>query len=242
MIVDKLKFEWDKNRIETKIRRLLSTNKKGYICAVNTNILVHCFKSESYASIVTDAIFNVCDGINVKRINNLAHRDKVDILAGPDLFELLTAKKNLKQFYLGGSQDVLDGLYHSLLKVQPAIDRKCFYSPPFLAVDEFDYTSISALINDQNPDIIWVGLGAPKQEIFMKNILSYLDRGILISVGAAFNFSSGIKSLKRPPLLFRKLKLEWLYRAFQEPKRIIPRQIRSAYYLPQILLKEILTD
>jgi N-acetylglucosaminyldiphosphoundecaprenol N-acetyl-beta-D-mannosaminyltransferase len=128
------------------------------------------------------------------------------------------------------------------LKAQRAVDRRCFYSPPYLAAEEFDYQAISALINDQNPDIIWVGLGAPKQEIFVRNILSYLDRGLLISVGAAFNFYSGIRSLKRPPLLFRRLKLEWLYRAFQEPTRIMPRQIRCAYYLPQILFKELSTE
>jgi N-acetylglucosaminyldiphosphoundecaprenol N-acetyl-beta-D-mannosaminyltransferase len=239
MIVDKLKFEWDKNRIETRLRSLLSTDKKGYICAVNANVLVHCFKSQSYTSIVTDAVFNVCDGINVKRINNIVYRDKVELLPGPDLFEFLTAITDLRQFYLGGSRYVLDGLYHSLLKIQPAIDRKCFYSPPFLPADEFAYPGMATLINKQKPDIIWVGLGTPKQEIFMRNILPYLDRGFLISVGAAFNFCSGIKGLERPWLLFRKLRLEWLYRVFQEPKRIIPRQIRCAYYLPQILLNEL---
>ena len=80
-------------------------------------------------------------------------------------------------------------------------------------------------------DIIWVGLGAPKQEKVIHILFDKLDKGVLVGVGAAFNFFSGIDSFKRAPATYRRLHLEWLFRLFQEPKRIASRQLRNLKYL-----------
>ena len=72
---------------------------------------------------------------------------------------------------------------------------------------------------------------APKQEKVIHYLYEKIDKGVLIGVGAAFNFFSGINLFKRAPLTYRKLHLEWLYRLFQEPKRIAKRQMRNFYYL-----------
>lgn len=141
---------------------------------------------------------------------------------------------------LWGSPEISASLFKSLSEKYSNIKKRDFYSPPFLDVNDFNYKEIADRINKAEPEIIWVGLGAPKQEIFMHKLLPYIDSGIMIGVGAAFNFYSGNKSLKRAPGFFRKYNLEWLYRALQEPKRIIPRQIRSAYYLPQIFFSDFI--
>jgi N-acetylglucosaminyldiphosphoundecaprenol N-acetyl-beta-D-mannosaminyltransferase len=107
-----------------------------------------------------------------------------------------------------------------------------------LSADSFDYISIAALINKQNPDIIWIGLGAPKQEVFMHHLLPHINKGLMIGVGAAFNYYSGLSEFKRAPDFMINLHLEWLFRAFQEPKRIIKRQLKNLLYLPLIIFNE----
>jgi N-acetylglucosaminyldiphosphoundecaprenol N-acetyl-beta-D-mannosaminyltransferase len=224
-----------------KIKEFCLNNNKGYSCAVNANIVVECFKNKEYLEIIKKSVFNTCDGVNVKRIFNATQKEKIEIYTGPDLFQDLAFKKEYVHFFLGGQEKVLEGLNAALQKNNDSISSANFYSPPFLQVDKFDYQSIANLINKQKPDIIWIGLGAPKQEIFMSNLLPYLDRGLMIAVGAAFNFYSGLEEFKQAPDIMKKYHLIWLFRAFQEPKRIIKRQLRSLFYLPLIYFKEIIT-
>ena len=115
-----------------------------------------------------------------------------------------------------------------------------FYSPPYLDVEDFNYKEIGNLINSTFADIIWVGLGAPKQEIFTHRLLPHLNKGVVIAVGAAFNFFSGIDEYKRAPIIMRKYHLEWLFRSFQEPRKIIKRQLMCLIYLPIIIFQEII--
>jgi len=113
-----------------------------------------------------------------------------------------------------------------------------FEELPFRAVGEFDYEGIAKRINIDNPDMIWVSLGAPKQEYFMSRLLPYLNRGVMIGVGAVFNFNSGTGHVKRAPLWMRRLKLEWLYRAFEEPKKNVPRYWNFIKLMPSLILAE----
>ena len=99
-----------------------------------------------------------------------------------------------------------------------------FQTLPFKSVEDFDYKSIADDINNDNPDIIWVSLGAPKQEYFMFNLLPCLNRGIMFGFGATFNFNAGkISKEKRATDWMRSLMLEWLYRAFERPEKNVPR-------------------
>ncbi|MDD6401353.1 MAG: WecB/TagA/CpsF family glycosyltransferase, partial [Lachnospiraceae bacterium] len=79
-------------------------------------------------------------------------------------------------------------------------------------------------INEANPDFIWVGLGAPKQEIWMAAHENKVN-GLMIGVGAAFDYESG--NIKRAPKWMQKLNLEWLYRLLQDPKRLLPRYVKT---------------
>jgi N-acetylglucosaminyldiphosphoundecaprenol N-acetyl-beta-D-mannosaminyltransferase len=106
-------------------------------------------------------------------------------------------------------------------------------------VEDFDYPAIAERINSDNPDIIWVSLGAPKQEFFMARLLPYLHRGVLFGFGAIFNFNAGIGHVKRAPEWMRRLKMEWLYRAFEEPSKNIPRYRNFIHILPSLVSKEI---
>lgn len=243
-MLSNLNLSKNKKELIININNFFSTkNPKGYCCVINANIVVECFKNKSYQAIIRKADFNTCDGINVKRLYNATHKNKIEKYTGPDLFKDYVFKdKNYTHFFLGGQRKVLDGLKNELLNKSQNISEKNFYSPPFLSVDKFDYKSIGHLINKQNPDFIWIGLGAPKQEIFMSNLLPYINRGLMVGVGAAFNFYSGLSKFKRAPDFMVNLHLEWLFRAFQEPQRIIKRQLKCLCYLPLIYISELFSE
>ncbi|MDC0568424.1 WecB/TagA/CpsF family glycosyltransferase [Akkermansiaceae bacterium] len=237
-----LKLENSRHKFLEKVQQFIENSGcAGYCCAVNANIIVECFKDQNYFEIIRDAAFNTCDGINVKRIFNATNKIKINCYPGPDLFEDLVGKSEYQHYFLGGQKKVLEGLKNKLKNQNSKIRSANFFSPPFLSITEFDYKAIADLINQRKPDIIWIGLGAPKQERFMSNLLPHIHHGLMIGVGAAFNFFSGLNEYKRAPFLMRKYNLEWLYRLNQEPKRIIKRQLKCAFYLPQIYFKETLS-
>lgn len=108
-----------------------------------------------------------------------------------------------------------------------------FEELPFCAADEFDYGAIAARINEYLPDIIWISLGAPKQEVFMNRLCPHLQRGIMVAVGAVFHFAAGGR-IRRAPDWMVACKLEFLYRIFNEPRKQMKRCWKIISVLPWI--------
>jgi len=228
------------SEVERRIEAYCAEKTVGYICAVNANILVCAYNDPSYRDVVLASLLNFCDSTNVWLASNMLYDKKIARVPGPDLFASTLALRKYKSFFLGATDTILDGLRDTLSeKFDPNIRGMRFYSPPFLPVEQFDYPGIAKIIQEEEPDLIWVALGAPKQEAFMSSLAPYLERGVMIGVGAAFNFYSGMPQFARAPLWVRRIHLEWMFRALQEPKKIVPRQLRVAYYLPQIAVAEL---
>jgi N-acetylglucosaminyldiphosphoundecaprenol N-acetyl-beta-D-mannosaminyltransferase len=153
------------------------------------------------------------------------------------IFKDLIEMKRYRHLFIGTSTRVLKALKDNLMVMDPAIKGMTFYEPPFCDVEDFDYPAIAEMINRDNPDIIWVALGAPKQEIFMSKLQPYLKRGVQIAVGAAFKFYSGLDE-KRAPAWMRRSKLEFLYRIYAEPKKQFARCKQIVLTLPGIIREE----
>ncbi len=112
-----------------------------------------------------------------------------------------------------------------------------FYIPlPFTGIEGFDYIEIAEAINKLKPDIIWVSLGAPKQEFFMSKIFPYLNKGLLFGIGAAFNFYTGM--LGMPTVKIGALRFIWLDRFIKEPRKLYSRLINYLFILPGLYLEE----
>ena len=140
---------------------------------------------------------------------------------------------------MGSDKATIDKLLGRLKENGMDTRKYGYYSPPVQTVEEFDYASIAKTVNKFEPDIIWVSLGAPKQEYFMSYLVNYLNSGVLIGVGQAFALTaSGRKN--KTQTTFRKFKLEWLYRLITEPGKTFSRLIKEIWYLPQIIVKEIM--
>jgi N-acetylglucosaminyldiphosphoundecaprenol N-acetyl-beta-D-mannosaminyltransferase len=234
-----VKLEFDKDKIDSTIQTTIANNGKGYVCSVESNNLTVANKSPEFLEVVNGSLINICDGSLIAKILSLIYKQNFNSYIGADLFIKYIKMCKYKQFFLGNSREILDGLQKNLSKIDVAISSMKFQELPFKKVEEFDYIRIAELINKEKPDIIWVSLGAPKQEFFMSYLLPYLGRGVMFGFGAIFNFNSGIGKVRRAPKFLRNIYLEWLYRAYNEPRKNVPRYCRFVKILPKLIIQEL---
>ncbi|MDR2385411.1 MAG: WecB/TagA/CpsF family glycosyltransferase [Tannerella sp.] len=232
-------IEFDRQMVNKIIENTISTGGKGYVCAIESNNLTVANKNIEFGRIVNNALVNICDGSMLALILGKIHRQKFKSYIGADLFIEYIEKKCYRQYFLGNTPEILSALKDNLSQIDPRIRNMTFSELPFREVEDFDYPAIAEKINDDDPDIVWVSLGAPKQEFFMAKLLPYLHRGIMFGFGATFNFNAGIGHVKRAPEWMRRLKMEWLYRAFEEPYKNIPRYWNFIRILPSLVGKEM---
>ena len=232
-----IRYEFDRSEVHKRIAQATEAKEKGYICVADANILQHVHNNLDYRQIVNEAMFSICDSSWVPVFLKNIYGIKREHYCGSMIFKDIIDMKRYRQFFMGTSTRTLHALRDNLLKMDPAMEGMTFYELPYRAVDEFDYEELADIINRDNPDIIWVALGAPKQEIFMSKLYPYLNRGVQIAVGAAFKFYSGLEE-KRAPAWMRNSKLEFLYRIYAEPKKQFARCRQIVCTLPRILKEE----
>ena len=233
-----VKLELDPHRVDMIIENSIKNGEKGYVCSVERNVMSTANKSTIFQEIVNNALVNICDGNFVAKCIGLAHNKKIKTYIGADLFIKYIKKGIYKQYFLGNTSEVLHGLKNTLINYDRKIENMVFETLPFRQVDEFNYKEIANKINAHDVDIIWVSLGAPKQEYFMSKLVPHLNKGVLFGLGAIFNFYSGDKNTKRAPQLFLKYKLEWLYRMIQEPKKNFARNWEFLKLAPKLIRNE----
>lgn len=139
--------------------------------------------------------------------------------------------------FIGASSEILKSLKENLMDMNPDVCGMQFIKLPYCNVDEFDYAGIADIIEKDRADIIWIALGAPKQEWFMHYLKPYLHRGVMIAVGAAFKFFSGVDANRAPKWMITN-HLEFIHRIFSEPKKQLKRCGRILIALPTLLYSE----
>jgi len=140
---------------------------------------------------------------------------------GPDLMLALceeSKEKGYRHFFYGGAEGVADELAASLTERYPGLQVAGTYSPPFRPLTEDEDQQVVDLINRSGADIVWVGLGTPKQDFWVADHVGRLEAPVLLAVGAAFDFHSGRK--RQAPRWMQRAGLEWLFRLLTEPRRL----------------------
>ena len=127
--------------------------------------------------------------------------------------------------YGGRDQGSLAQLALNLRRRLPGINIVGGYSPPFRPMTDEEEDALVDQINDARPDVLWVGIGAPKQEKWMARMRDRLDVPVMCAVGAAFDFHAG--RVSQAPAWMQDRGLEWIYRLAQEPRRLLPRYLYS---------------
>jgi len=217
-------FDKTLNELNLDIKKLnkfiINTiNPHSYVVAKNDRLFQDALKSSNIL---------VPDGSGIVLAANFINRKKIQKIAGADVHKFLLEKANnetLKVFYMGSSQKTLDKIKEKLKKEYPNI-KAGFYSPPFKPeFDEKDNQNIMKAINSFDPDVLFIGMTAPKQEKWLYSNKEKINFKVASCIGAVFDFYAG--NVKRPPEYIINMHLEWLFRFLQEPKRLWRRNFIS---------------
>ena len=213
------------------VQELLDENNKSvkHCIFFNTHSYIETLKNNLFMKSVLKSNYIFADGIGVHLASKFFFKNSnLKRITGYDFFEKLLdniniSNKNKKLFFIGGDEVNLSLLKKKLINNYKNIKLENIWtlSPPFGDDFKFEDNYISNLINEFNPDIIFVGLGAPKQEIWSHINIKKINCVNFVSIGAAFNFFTGLE--KRAPLLLRKNGFEWLFRLLITPKKIYKR-------------------
>jgi len=228
-------LEFNHQILENKINEMIISKKKGYVCVVDANVLTISQKDLSYREILNSSSINTCDGSSIALLAGKIYKKKFRALNGPDIFANYI-EKNFKQLLLGSTEDICQNIKNTLEAKNIESSHLNFMPLSFLSVENFDYVSIAKEINLLKPEIIWVSLGAPKQERFMFNLFPFLDSGVMFGIGAAFNFYNG--NLGLPKIRIGALKFIWLNRLLNEPNKMFLRLTNYILIIPKLIFEE----
>ncbi|MBE2182893.1 MAG: WecB/TagA/CpsF family glycosyltransferase [Anaerolineae bacterium] len=219
--VDRL-AEWS---VETQARR--------YVCTCPVYTLMMCYERPPVMAAVNGADMVTADGVPVVWLQRKRGATMAERVYGPDVMQALcerTANTPARHYFWGGENGVAAALAAQLRSQAAGLQVAGSYSPPIAPLgSEPDASAISRL-NDSGADVIWVGLGSPKQDLWMAQHRPYLNAPLLIGVGAAFDMLAGVK--KQAPRWMQRTGLEWLFRLLQEPGRLGKRYL---IYNPKFL-------
>ncbi len=217
----------------------IDAHSKYIINTINPHSFVISSNDECFKKALQNSDILIPDGIGIVYSIRLLTGEKITKIAGYDLFIYLLDiihKNNLKCFFLGSSHNTLKKLYKKLQYEYPNI-KVDILSPPFK--DEFndeDNVQIINKINQFIPDVLFVGMTAPKQEKWVYKNKQHLNVKLIASIGAVFDFYAG--TVKRPDDLWVKIGLEWLVRFMREPKRLFKRNVISMPIFLFTILKQ----
>lgn len=209
-----------------------------YVCISNVHTTVTAYRDEKYRAVQNGSALSLPDGKPLSIVQRHRGYENAGRVPGPDLMPeifALSEKKGYRHYFYGSKQSTLDALKERLLEKYPKLNIVGMYSPPFRALTEEEDQEAVERINAVKPDFIWVGLGAPKQEIWMAEHENRVH-GVMLGVGAGFDFHAG--TIKRAPKWMQELCMEWLYRISQDPKRLLWRYLDTNFSFLWYLWKE----
>lgn len=234
MEVFNIKIEFEPEVFKATVEKYIKEKKKAYVCVVDANVLTIAQKDLKYREIVKNATVNTCDGSSIAKMVNKIYGMHYHAYNGPELFEYYI-ERPYKHLLLGNKASKVDQIKAKVKEKGIELDMQ-HLDVPFVSVDQFDYEGIAKQINEIKPDIVWVSLGAPKQETFISNIFPYVNQSVFFGIGAAFNFYTG--DLHNNKKEVGGLRFIWLERIFKEPKKQLKRVGGYLMMVPKMYLEE----
>lgn len=213
-----------------------------YVVTPNVNHVVRFQTDELLRASYADASLVVVDGKPVLLVSRLLGRALPEVVPGVDLCSALLdaacRELPLRVFLLGAAEGVAQRAAARVMAQWPGVEVCGTYSPPM----DFSIASTSSetaveRINAARPDVLVVGLGAPKQEIWVHQVSGRLNVKVAMCLGAAIDYLSGQKS--RAPRWMRSAGLEWAYRVMTEPRRLTRRYVHDGLRFPRIVFREL---
>jgi N-acetylglucosaminyldiphosphoundecaprenol N-acetyl-beta-D-mannosaminyltransferase len=223
------------------IRTVIDMQQRGYVCVTGVHGIMEAHRNPNFRHALSKATLVVPDGMPTVWVGRWqGHRDMRRVF-GPDLMLELCRQSisaGYTHFFYGGNRGVAQELASTLSRCIPGLKVVGAETPPFRPLNGVEKLALKRRLSQANPDIVWVGLSTPKQELFMAENLADFNCRIMIGVGAAFDFHTG--RLKDSPGWMKSAGLQWLHRLCQEPSRLWKRYlINNSSFVGKIALQAL---
>ena len=206
---------------------MVERRHRGWVCAAAVHSVMVSRSDPAMHRALNEATITVPDGMPIVWAANALGETLPNRVYGPELMrrhlDRSVQRGHRVWLYGGRDQGALVQLALNLRQKHPGIKIVGGYSPPFRPLSEDEDAAVAKQINDARADVVWVGIGVPKQEKWMVRMRERLDAPVLCAVGAAFDFHAG--RVSQAPRWMQERGLEWTYRIAQEPKRLLPRYL-----------------
>ena len=215
----------DYNSAINTIDRLARAGRGGYVCVANVHVVIESEDDPKFAELVNNADLVLPDGTPLVWMQRWQGNENAQQVRGPSLMPMLmkhAEAADLKVGFIGGRPEVLDTIVERASTEFPRLEISYKYSPPFRDLTDSETRQIEKDIADAGTQILFVGLGCPKQERWMAARRSSTG-AVMIGVGAAFDLYAG--NIREAPGVVSKLGMEWMFRLLQEPRRLFSRYL-----------------
>ena len=223
------------------IDAMIAGRDRGYFCHAAVNTVMNARRSPGAAGALRDSTLTLPDGMPlVWALRALGERIE-DRVYGPDMMLLACERTRARHFLYGGRDPATtQRLAAALGERFPAIELAGQWTPPFRPLTAAEEREVAAAIDDSGADIVWVGTGSPRQEIWMRSMRERLEAPVLVGVGAAFDIHAGI--VRQAPAWMQRHGLEWLHRLTREPRRLAPRYLRDNPAFVAAFARQLVND
>lgn len=228
------------NDLFEKLDQFVLVGKSHYVCFCDAHLCVRAHKERHIKDIMDNASLVLPDGVSMTIGARLLGKNVPDRLPGPVVMIKYCehgVRSGLKHFFYGGGPGIAEKLAENLHRKIPGLNVAGTFSPPFRPLSESEEIEVKEIIEKSKTDVLWIGLGAPKQELWMAEHVGKINVPLMMGVGAAFDFHSG--NIKWAPLWIRKSGLEWVYRMFTGGKRVFIRNAKFESLYTYIILKQV---
>lgn len=195
------------------------------MCVSNVHTTVTAYEDLAYRDVQNGGIMAIPDGGPLSSIGRKRGFAEMARTTGPSYMEeifKLSAKHGYRHYFYGATEETLAKLREKLSAAYPKMEIAGMYSPPFRSLTAKEDAEVVQMINEVKADFLWVGLGAPKQEIWMAAHKGEIH-SFMVGAGAGFDYFAG--NISRAPEWMQRNNLEWLYRLLQDPKRLFKRYL-----------------
>jgi len=216
----------------------LLRRRKGYVCAVSVHGVLSARRDSRIAQAFADAAIVIPDGRPIVWVGRMQGHRAIRQVTGPDLMRAIFAGPQFagrSHFLYGGKAGVALELAAMWKKRFPGTRIAGTYTPPFRALTPAEEADLIARLNHCRPDFIWIGISTPRQDMLMRRLLPHIDCGLLLGVGAAFDFHTG--RIRDCAPWIKRIGLQWLHRLIQDPARLWRRNLYNATFLWHIALQ-----
>lgn len=222
-----------------KIEQLILNKKPSYVVTPNVDHIVKLETDKEFQKVYKEADLILTDGMPLIWISKIKKTPIKEKVSGSDLFPevcKLSANKGYKVFLLGAAKGIAIKAAENLKLKYDGLNIVGTYSPSYgFENNEDEIEQIIEMINEVKPDVLAVGLGAPKQEKFLYKFRNRLNVPVSLAIGASIDFEAG--NINRAPKWMQRLGLEWSYRLIKEPKRMFKRYLVDDLKIFKIILK-----